>query len=111
MILGNICWVLSSLSIQTVSAMSHSSSVQVKRLTEKGTRVTIAILNMLKIFLVSLLQSKCIDNYIQPTEGFMLSINGKEVGSHFALLLPNSTSVTMLHLGNSPEAYEKLFSM
>ena len=47
--------------------------------------------------------------YIQPTEGFSLSLNGKEVGEEFKLA-PNSldyrTDATAT--GASPDPYEKL---
>ncbi|MGZ7246679.1 glucose-6-phosphate dehydrogenase, partial [Streptococcus pyogenes] len=48
--------------------------------------------------------------YIQPTEGFSLFINGKEVGSTFSLTPAKlSWRHSAAALGNSPEAYEKLF--
>lgn len=80
-----------------------------KRLTEKGTRITIVFKHAEDIFGQEA-ASNVLTIYIQPTEGFSLSINGKEVGSHFALtpakldFRHNATA-----LGNSPEAYEKLF--
>lgn len=80
-----------------------------KRLTEKGTRITIVFKQAQDIF-GQHAQKNILTIYIQPTEGFSLSINGKEVGSHFALtpakldFRHNATA-----LGNSPEAYEKLF--
>lgn len=80
-----------------------------KRLTEKGTRVTIIFKQAEDIF-GQHSERNVLTIYIQPTEGFSLSINGKEVGSHFALtpakldFRHNATA-----LGNSPEAYEKLF--
>ncbi|MCL2681726.1 MAG: glucose-6-phosphate dehydrogenase, partial [Streptococcaceae bacterium] len=47
--------------------------------------------------------------YIQPTEGFSLSLNGKEVGNGFDV---SPLKLEYRHdsavLGNSPEAYEKL---
>ncbi|MFU1827839.1 glucose-6-phosphate dehydrogenase, partial [Enterococcus faecium] len=47
--------------------------------------------------------------YIQPTEGFSLSLNGKEIGQGFDTLpvkldYRNSTEI----VENTPEAYEKL---
>ncbi|MTB64508.1 glucose-6-phosphate dehydrogenase [Streptococcus sp. zg-86] len=80
-----------------------------KRLTEKGTRITIVFKQAHDIF-GQQAEKNILTIYIQPTEGFSLSINGKEVGSHFALtpakldFRHNATA-----LGNSPEAYEKLF--
>ena len=80
-----------------------------KRLTEKGTRVTITFKHAENIF-GQPSEANVLTIYIQPTEGFMLSINGKEVGSHFAL---TPAKLNFRHnataLGNSPEAYEKLF--
>jgi glucose-6-phosphate 1-dehydrogenase len=51
-----------------------------KRLTEKGTRVTITFKHAENIF-GQPSEANVLTIYIQPTEGFMLSINGKEVGS------------------------------
>ncbi|HFI0063934.1 TPA: glucose-6-phosphate dehydrogenase [Streptococcus suis] len=80
-----------------------------KRLTEKGTRVTITFKHAEDIF-GQPSEANVLTIFIQPTEGFMLSINGKEVGSHFAL---TPAKLNFRHnataLGNSPEAYEKLF--
>lgn len=80
-----------------------------KRMTEKGTRVTITFKHTADIF-GQPAQQNILTIYIQPTEGFQLSINGKEVGSHFAL---TPAKLNFRHnataLGNSPEAYEKLF--
>lgn len=80
-----------------------------KRLTEKGTRITIVFKKAEDIF-----GQQAVPNvltiYIQPTEGFSLVINGKEVGADFQLA---PTKLDFRHdaaaLGNSPEAYEKLF--
>lgn len=80
-----------------------------KRLTEKGTRVTIVFKKAADIF-GQHAEPNVLTIYIQPTEGFSLFINGKEVGSTFAL---TPAKLSFRHnadaLGNSPEAYEKLF--
>lgn len=80
-----------------------------KRLTEKGTRVTITFKEVDDIF-GQHAEQNVLTIYIQPTEGFSLLINGKEVGSLFSL---TPAKLNWRHsaatLGNSPEAYEKLF--
>lgn len=80
-----------------------------KRLTEKGTRVTIVFKKAEDIF-GEHAEQNVLTIYIQPTEGFSLFINGKEVGANFAL---TPAKLSFRHnaaaLGNSPEAYEKLF--
>ena len=80
-----------------------------KRLTEKGTRVTIVFKKSADIF-GQHAEQNILTIYIQPTEGFSLFINGKEVGSTFTL---TPAKLSWRHnadaLGNSPEAYEKLF--
>lgn len=80
-----------------------------KRLTEKGTRITIVFKKAEDIFGQNA-QENVLTIYIQPTEGFSLTINGKEVGADFQL---TPAKLDFRHnadaLGNSPEAYEKLF--
>jgi len=79
-----------------------------KRLTEKGTHVNIVFKQMDSIF-GEPLAPNILTIYIQPTEGFSLSLNGKEVGEEFKLA-PNSldyrTDATAT--GASPDPYEKL---
>ncbi|MGT2911940.1 glucose-6-phosphate dehydrogenase [Streptococcus cameli] len=80
-----------------------------KRLTEKGTRVTITFKKAEDIF-GQHSEQNVLTIYIQPTEGFSLFINGKEVGSTFSLTPAKlSWRHSAAALGNSPEAYEKLF--
>ena len=80
-----------------------------KRLTEKGTRVTITFKKAEDIF-GQRSEQNILTIYIQPTEGFSLFINGKEVGSTFSLTPARlSWRHSAAALGNSPEAYEKLF--
>ena len=79
-----------------------------KRLTAKGTHVNIVFKQMESIF-GSSLQPNVLTIYIQPTEGFSLSMNGKEVGEQFnlaPLTLDYRTDATAS--GASPEPYEKL---
>ncbi|PCR99614.1 glucose-6-phosphate dehydrogenase [Lactococcus fujiensis] len=84
-----------------------------KRMTEKGTRINIVF----KKSEDNLFAGSCdepVQNvltiYIQPTEGFSLSVNGKAAGQGFHL---DPLRLSFRHdsefLGNSPEAYEKLF--
>ncbi len=85
-----------------------------KRMTEKGTRINIVF----KKDPDNLFAGNCDDEqspniltiYIQPTEGFSLSVNGKAAGQGFHL---EPFRLNFRHdseyLGNSPEAYEKLF--
>ena len=84
-----------------------------KRMTEKGTRINI----IFKKSKNNLFEGSCdepVQNvltiYIQPTEGFSLSVNGKAAGQGFQL---DPLRLSYRHdsefLGNSPEAYEKLF--
>ncbi|RZI49363.1 glucose-6-phosphate dehydrogenase [Lactococcus kimchii] len=85
-----------------------------KRMTEKGTRINIVF----KQDSENLFAGNCDDEpaqnvltiYIQPTEGFSLSVNGKAAGQGFHL---EPLRLSFRHdsefLGNSPEAYEKLF--
>ena len=79
-----------------------------KRLTEKGTHVNIVFKQMDSIF-GEKLAPNVLTIYIQPTEGFSLSVNGKEVGELFSLSpisLDYRTEATAS--GASPEPYEKL---
>ncbi|HAZ0666001.1 TPA: glucose-6-phosphate dehydrogenase [Enterococcus faecium] len=89
-----------------------------KRLTEKGTRINIVFKQVpVNVFKTSV-DEPCDDTtlppnvltiYIQPTEGFSLSLNGKEVGQGFEtepIKLEFRNSAEMVE--NSPEAYEKL---
>ncbi|MDR1605536.1 MAG: glucose-6-phosphate dehydrogenase [Streptococcaceae bacterium] len=79
-----------------------------KRLTEKGTRINIVFKADVNIFNQAIAQN-ILTIYIQPTEGFSLQVNGKEVGKNFAI---EPVKLDFRHnadaLGNSPEAYEKL---
>lgn len=79
-----------------------------KRLTEKGTRISIIFKNNTNIFGQSL-KPNVLTIYIQPTEGFSLQVNGKEVSKSFSI---EPVKLDFRHdadaLGNSPEAYEKL---
>ncbi len=89
-----------------------------KRLTEKGTRINIVFkqvpINLFKSEVGKTceqptLEPNILTIYIQPTEGFSLSLNGKEVGPSFDMLpiqmaYRNSTET----MENTPEAYEKL---
>lgn len=89
-----------------------------KRLTEKGTRINIVFkqvpFNLFKDDInTSCGQEQLAPNiltiYIQPTEGFSLTLNGKEIGQGFntvpiKLEQRNSTEI----IENTPEAYEKL---
>ncbi|KXT79183.1 Glucose-6-phosphate 1-dehydrogenase [Streptococcus sp. DD13] len=84
-----------------------------KRLTEKGTRISITFKKEVGFFHSDIekdIEPNVLTIYIQPTEGFSLTINGKEVGADFQL---TPTRLNFRHdadaLGNSPEAYEKLF--
>ena len=79
-----------------------------KRLTEKGTHVNIVFKQMDSIF-GEPLAPNILTIYIQPTEGFSLSLNGKEVGEEFKLAhnsLDYRTDATAT--GASPDPYEKL---
>lgn len=90
-----------------------------KRMTEKGTRINIVFKSVpINLFSHSFDEDKqnlqkpepnVLTIYIQPTEGFSLSLNGKEVGNNFNLLpvkldYRNSAEI----IANTPEAYEKL---
>ena len=79
-----------------------------KRLTEKGTLVNIVFKQMESIFGEELAPN-VLTIHIQPTEGFSLSMNGKEVGERFSLAplsLDYRTDATAS--GASPDPYEKL---
>ena len=79
-----------------------------KRMTEKGTHVNIVFKQMDSIF-GEPLAPNVLTIYIQPTEGFSLSLNGKEVGEEFKLAhnsLDYRTDATAT--GASPDPYEKL---
>lgn len=79
-----------------------------KRMTEKGTRVNIIFKETQNIF-GQAFEKNVLTIYIQPTEGFSLHINGKEVGTDFKMtpvdLKFRHSAENMI---NSPEAYEKL---
>jgi glucose-6-phosphate 1-dehydrogenase len=80
-----------------------------KRLTEKGTRINI-IFKADACPLFDNSEQNVLTIYIQPTEGFSLTVNGKQAGSGFdieplRLAFRHDTE----YLGNSPEAYETLF--
>ncbi|MHC5215915.1 glucose-6-phosphate dehydrogenase [Enterococcus sp. LJL128] len=89
-----------------------------KRLTEKGTRINIVFKQVpINVFKDDIehceekndLPPNVLTIYIQPTEGFSMTLNGKEIGQGFKtdpvkLDFRHSAEVT----GNSPEAYEKL---
>lgn len=89
-----------------------------KRLTEKGTRINIVFKQVpINVFKDSVggsckqknLAPNVLSIYIQPTEGFSLSLNGKEVGQGFNMLpirLEHRNSTEIIE--NTPEAYEKL---
>jgi glucose-6-phosphate 1-dehydrogenase len=89
-----------------------------KRLTEKGTRINIVFkqvpVNVFKDGFTEEgqkndLPSNILTIYIQPTEGFSLTLNGKEIGQGFTttpVKLDYRQSIEMT--ANSPEAYEKL---
>ncbi|MEW4353667.1 glucose-6-phosphate dehydrogenase [Streptococcus pneumoniae] len=79
-----------------------------KRLSEKGTLVNVTFKQMDSIF-GQPLAPNVLTIFIQPTEGFSLSINGKEVGEAFQLAansLDYHTDATAS--GASPDPYEKL---
>ena len=86
-----------------------------KRMTEKGTRINIVFKSTpINVFregndLESKLPENILTIYIQPTEGFSLTLNGKEVGDGFNI---DPVKLDYRHsqenLFNSPEAYEKL---
>ncbi|KAF1301356.1 MULTISPECIES: glucose-6-phosphate dehydrogenase [Enterococcus] len=89
-----------------------------KRLTEKGTRINIVFkqvpVNLFKADIKEPCENKKLPQnvltiYIQPTEGFSLSLNGKEIGQGFnthPVKLDYRNSAEAVE--NSPEAYERL---
>lgn len=85
-----------------------------KRMTEKGTRINIVFKKDKDNLFAENCDDQSVQNvltiYIQPTEGFSLSVNGKAAGQGFHL---EPLRLNFRHdsefLGNSPEAYEKLF--
>lgn len=89
-----------------------------KRLTEKGTRINITFKQVpVNVFKGSCdvpcpekdLPSNVLTIYIQPTEGFSLTLNGKEIGQGFDTApVKLDFRHTAETAGNSPEAYEKL---
>ncbi len=79
-----------------------------KRMTEKGTRVNIVFKPTQNIF-GQPFQANVLTIYIQPTEGFTLHINGKEVGTDFRITPVNlQFRHSAENIANSPESYEKL---
>ncbi|MCO8290166.1 glucose-6-phosphate dehydrogenase [Tetragenococcus halophilus] len=89
-----------------------------KHLTEKGTRINIVFKQVpVNVFKNSItgphkqnqLDSNVLTIYIQPTEGFSLIMNGKEIGQGFQtepVKLEHRNSADIIE--NTPEAYEKL---
>lgn len=89
-----------------------------KRLTEKGTRINIVFKQVPVNVFKDDINDECeqtdlppnvLTIYIQPTEGFSLTLNGKEIGQGFSttpVKLDYRQSAEMAE--NSPEAYEKL---
>ena len=83
-----------------------------KRLTEKGTRINITFKNLPIDVFKGIEASPApivLTIYIQPTEGFSLTMNAKAIGPNYQarpikLDYRNSAELTT----NSPEAYEKL---
>ena len=85
-----------------------------KRMTEKGTRINIVFKPDANNLFVDNCDGEPAPNvltiYIQPTEGFSLSVNGKTAGQGFRVEpLRLNFRHDSEYLGNSPEAYEKLF--
>ena len=87
-----------------------------KRMTEKGTRINI-VFKQVPIDMFrnrtdehkTNLPSNILTIYIQPTEGFSLTLNGKKIGQNFdtePIKLDYRQPAKMA--GNSPEAYERL---
>lgn len=89
-----------------------------KHLTEKGTRINIVFKQVpINVFKNSItgpceeqrLEPNVLTIYIQPTEGFSLTMNGKEIGQGFQtepVKLEHRNSADIIE--NTPEAYEKL---
>ncbi len=89
-----------------------------KRMTEKGTRINVVFkstpINIFRnkeedIKAVPDMPKNILTIYIQPTEGFSLTLNGKEIGEGFNI---EPVRLDYRHsadiIDNSPEAYEKL---
>ncbi|MDR0299462.1 MAG: glucose-6-phosphate dehydrogenase [Streptococcaceae bacterium] len=80
-----------------------------KRLTEKGTRINI-VFKAGQNSLFGTNEQNVLTIYIQPTEGFSLTVNGKQAGAGFDIEpLRLAFRHDSEYLGNSPEAYETLF--
>lgn len=89
-----------------------------KRLTEKGTRINIVFKQVpINVFRSSTtevgtqneLPPNVLTIYIQPTEGFSMTLNGKEIGQGYStkpVKLDYRNTAEMVE--NSPEAYERL---
>lgn len=81
-----------------------------KRMTEKGTRINVIFKQDTDGPFADHASPNMLTIYIQPTEGFSLTVNGKAAGQGFDL---DPVRLSFRHdsefLGNSPEAYEKLF--
>ncbi len=87
-----------------------------KRMTEKGTRINVVFKQVpVNVFhfdnedVSPELAENVLTIYIQPTEGFSLTLNGKQIGQGFSpepvkMDFRQSAEITE----NSPEAYEKL---
>jgi len=84
-----------------------------KRLTEKATRISIVFKqtkhDLFAKETTNELAANVLTIYIQPTEGFSLTLNGKQIGQGFEI---EPMKLDYRHdaevLGNSPEAYERL---
>ncbi|QIL46945.1 glucose-6-phosphate dehydrogenase [Vagococcus coleopterorum] len=84
-----------------------------KRLSKKETIIHIVFKSDLNPFATKeaagLLPNNILTIYIQPTEGFSLTLNGKEIGDNFKIEpLKLAFEHSSEALDNSPEAYEKL---
>ena len=81
-----------------------------KRLTEKGTRINVIFKSSEENILGGDPEKNVLTIYIQPTEGFSLTLNGKKMGQGFETEpVRLSYRHDAAYVGNSPEAYEKLF--
>lgn len=89
-----------------------------KNMTEKGTRINIVFkstpINIFRSIDTPICQTQKLPEnvltiYIQPTEGFSLTLNGKKIGTGFDI---DPTKLvfrqSVENLENTPEAYEKL---
>ncbi|VDG19725.1 glucose-6-phosphate dehydrogenase [Lactiplantibacillus mudanjiangensis] len=78
-----------------------------KRLTEKGTRINIVFKNLTDN--TDLATKNVLTIYIQPTEGFSLSLNGKSLDAQYET---SPIRLSYRHdskmMANTPEAYERL---